>query len=722
MTGFLVLCCFAVWPELPPIEVHLPQDHLGQAFCTAEEAAQLRERLMVHPAAADNLARQIKQAQPLMTRPLTPPAAEGGSLAAYYCAADNQHLAPEPGGGHRCRRCGKVYSGEQYDRAHISWQHQFWLRGIEILGWLYTLTNDTAYAARAREILLAYADVCEQFSQAHPRADEGATRLRFLPQSLDEAYLLTALSVGYDRVAMSPPFRPEERQRIESLLIRPLLEAQRREDAGRSNWQSWHNAAIACAGLVLGDTTAVNAALNGPSGFLFQMREGVLDSGLWHEIALHYHFFALRAHIYLLEGLARCGVNLYELPMVPKLFDAPYRWPYPDGTLPALGDSDREPLSNYRELYEVGYRRIGRFYYLHALLPRDTLWGLVWGAATLPQGNWPDPPSVRTSNNAAEGVAILRNPARGIAAYLDYGTHTGSHTHPARLNLLLYAQDGERLVDRGRIAYAHPMYRSWYTQTLAHNACIVESRSQKPCAGKPVFFCKHEDFAMVRARANDCYGDVRLDRTVLLMDDMLIDIMQGHAGQELDYDLPFHLDGTWEDLPQTEPVVTMGAGYGYEHLEDMRRLPAEVKSLALRTGDNARMRIHLLGDSVNLIGTAPGRTPAERMPLLLRRQYARSAIFITAIDCAPDPTPHTDIHATTDGRIVVQWRNNRLDLWEQTYIIHQGRRFRVDTGTAQELTLEGTPVEKSPAERAREMQREIELKKLPPALREKMRQ
>lgn len=721
MLGFFVLCCVAVWPESPPIDLQIPTEHLGRAFCTEEEAAQLRERISVHPAAAENLARQIRRARPLMTQPIAPQAAEGGSLANYYCPADNRHLAPDPAGGHRCRRCGQVYSGEAYDRAHVSWQHQFWLRGIELLGWLYTVTADDVYAARAREILLAYAEVCEQFQREHANAPHAPMRLRFLPQSLDEAYLLTALSVGYDRVARAAVFSVEDRRRIESLLIRPLLDAQRRENAGLSNWQSWHNAAIVCAGLVLGDGEAVNAAVNGPSGFLFQMREGVLDSGLWHEIALHYHFFALRAHIYLLEGLARCGANLYGLPMVQRMFDAPFRWPYPDGTLPALGDSDREPLSDYRDLYEVGFRRIGRFYYLHCLLPRDSLWGLVWGVAALPQGNWPEPPSVRTSNSEAEGVAILRNPARGIAAYLDYGARSGSHTHPARLNLLLYAQGGERLADLGRIAYAHPMYRSWYTQTVAHNACVVESRSQKPCAGELVFFCKGDDFAIVRARAGECYDDVQLDRTVLLVDGLLLDILQGHGGQAFDYDLPYHFDGTWENLPEGEPVANMGAGHGYEHLEDMRRLPDEARSLLLRTGEDSRMRVHLIGEGVNLVGQAPGRTPAERIPLLLRRQYAQPAIFITVLDCGPETTEAADFSYTTEGRLAITWRDSRLDLWEQAYFTHRGRRFRVDTGTAQELGLDGTPVQKTPAERAREMQREMELRKLPPALREKMR-
>ena len=56
-----------------------------------------------------------------------------------------------------------------------------------------------------------------------------------------------------------------------------------RNNAGISNWQTWHNAALSNIGYCFNDTSLVNTSLYGKSGFLFQLENAMYDDGIWHE-------------------------------------------------------------------------------------------------------------------------------------------------------------------------------------------------------------------------------------------------------------------------------------------------------------------------------------------------------------------------------------------------------------------------------------------------------
>ena len=90
---------------------------------------------------------------------------------------------------------------------------------------------------------------------------------------------------------------------IEQDLLRAAVAVITRNNAGKSNWQSWHNAAIGAVGFALNDRALIDRALDDPkNGFRFQMRESVMPDGAWYEGAWGYHFFALDPHLYLAEA------------------------------------------------------------------------------------------------------------------------------------------------------------------------------------------------------------------------------------------------------------------------------------------------------------------------------------------------------------------------------------------------------------------------------------
>ena len=60
----------------------------------------------------------------------------------------------------------------------------------------------------------------------------------------------------------------------------------------------------------------ISGAIDGRSGFRFQLKNSVLGDGVWYEGARGYHFYALDAHTPLAEMAARAAIDLWPDPRV----------------------------------------------------------------------------------------------------------------------------------------------------------------------------------------------------------------------------------------------------------------------------------------------------------------------------------------------------------------------------------------------------------------------
>ena len=97
-----------------------------------------------------------------------------------------------------------------------------------------------------------------------------------------------------------------------------------------------------------------------------------------------------------------------------------------------------------------------------------------------------------------QGIGVLRRDGGRVYVALDYGHSGGGHGHPDRLNLLL-ASGGERwLDDMGTGPYVDPTLH-WYRSTLAHNAPLVNGRSQQRTHGVLRAFDERGDAGWVDA-------------------------------------------------------------------------------------------------------------------------------------------------------------------------------------------------------------------------------
>ncbi len=202
--------------------------------------------------------------------------------------------------------------------------------------------------------------------------------------------------------------------------------------------------------------------------------------GVHRERSTHYHFIALRSFVGARENCRRFGVAL------PAGFDERLTLACefardcrrPDGTIPALSDSD---TGDYDELLVLAGR----------LLSRDDL--LDGEPNTYADG----------------GYAIQRRDDRYLI--LDCGPlGDGGHGHYDALSVEAWAGGSALVLDPGRFTYAEgePNLRHWFRGTAAHNTVCVDGADQTPYArGRSSL--PSAEARLLRASADELVAEVR---------------------------------------------------------------------------------------------------------------------------------------------------------------------------------------------------------------------
>ena len=258
--------------------------------------------------------------------------------------------------------------------------------------------------------------------------------------------------------------------------LRAAVETIQRNDAGISNWQSWHNTAIGAAGFALADEALITAAIDGKSGFRSQMKNSITPDGNWYEGAWSYHFYALDPLLKLAQ-IAWCnGIDLYGNLPLRAMFSSPLLMVMPNGNLPAFNDSKEVTLFNYDTLYELAwsmYMEPG----FEALLGRRArgLNALLWGA---PEINKAPLTGLASAVFPESGYAVLRAPEGDHMLALKFGPHGGWHGHYDKLNFVSYATGATMALDSGTQSNAARTHDTWDKVTIVHNPVTVEETTQ----------------------------------------------------------------------------------------------------------------------------------------------------------------------------------------------------------------------------------------------------
>jgi hypothetical protein len=525
---------------------------------------------------------------------------------------------------------------------------------IANMGAVYALSGEEKYGDYARKLLLAYAD-------AHPGYGIGARPgfnhdpSKVFDQRLGDAIWLIQVARGYDLVHDLPALTAEERKHIEDDLVRASarhIAANSAHLTAPTNWSAIGTLAVLMAGCATDDADLINLALYGPGGSRDNVRGGVFfhfgpqcidTDGMWAEGAMGYQFMALEALVADAEVLWHRGIDLYRYRdcALKRLFDSPLQYVYPDLKTPAMHDSgygsiiDRDSF-----LYEFAYRRYGDPKHLLVLnqtglhldaqfqkFPVSVLYDRD-PAAPVTATEW------KSVNLSGVGYGILRNTtgAGSVSLLLDYGPDR-SHGHPDKLNLDLWAFGDRLLPDPGSVWYEEPMYRLWYHTTMAHNTLCVDELEQRPCGAEQLVYGPADSMGIQRARTDEAYAGVTMDRAVFLTPEYLADVFGAFARVPRKMDLCWHIRGTLaSDLPLTPFQLAAPLENGYSELTDVRHaVTGSSWSAAFSRGDRPVRFLAAGGEDTEVL-VAAGHLGQEQPPTIIQRRQTSSTVYGNVLD------------------------------------------------------------------------------------------
>ena len=624
--------------------------------------------------------------EPLIEHPPEIPTAKAHlSRAGGRCEVDGALLVYDPADArHRCPVCGREYAGEVHDRFRLYW-HQLWLaERVVHAAMLGVLLEDEAARSLAVTLLEGYTD---QYLR-YPNRDNvlGPSR-PFFSTYLESIWLLQ-LAIALDLLETGASREIGALGgRVRDRLIAPSAALIASYDEGMSNRQVWNNAALATAGVLLGDDALVERAIAGRSGLHAHLERALLRDGSWYE-GENYHLFAHRGLWYGVQIAERHGVAL-----PPELerrfregFAAPFRTLLPDLTYPSRRDSQyavsvRQP--RFAESCELGLARgdddrlvgmLARLYDpavphgdtgrartsadVERNLPATGLTraDLSWRSLLFAREELPPlvPYALESDLLPAQGIGVLRRDGGALYVALDYGHSGGGHGHPDRLNLLLADGDARWFDDPGTGSYVDPSLH-WYRSTLAHTAPLVDGHSQPRVDGQLLAFDDRDVAAWMSAEAT-LADDLHVRRSVVVMGDYLVDLLEWEGDAEHEIALPWHgvdlVNERGDPLARIPESIVGGEARedGFVFLSDTARIdaPDGVQRVLGATTDGRELHGWIIADPHTTWWSALAPdvpTRAGFAPLLLARARARRGRFISVwswSDAVVSAEPHAE--------------------------------------------------------------------------------
>jgi hypothetical protein len=526
------------------------------------------------------------------------------------CARDGSLLTFDPfePRAHRCPLCGEVYRGELHYRFWIYW-YQLWLAERAVhASVLAALGVGPGFTRLAERILGEYVDRYHTY----PNVDNvlGPTRL-FFSTYLESIWLLQ-ICVATDLLGANQRGLAD---RVRAGIVEPSRAIVAQYNEGASNRQVWNAVALLAAARVLGDDRGAESAVRGKWGIVAHLENGLLPDGTWYE-GENYHLFAHRGLWFGVTMAETAGLEI--APTLLKRFQLGFATPFatalPDFTLPSRRDSQYKiSLRQWRiaEHCELGFAReedpvlggaLSRMYTddiprrdtgrssssaeaernspASCLTRADLSWrALLRARAELPALEATPPKSALLP---AQGIAVFRRNAGRSYVALDYGHSGGGHGHPDRLNLLLADGSTRWLDDYGTGSYVDPSLH-WYRSTLAHNAPLIDGKSQARVDGHLRAHDERGAAGWISAIAEQLGPSANVERSIVVMSNYLVDELRWTADRAVRLELPIHAN---VELTTAAPVESIPLDGG-DGLEDGFRFVRDVSVQRLPAGDVA---------------------------------------------------------------------------------------------------------------------------------------
>ena len=413
--------------------------------------------------------------------------------------------------------------------------------------------------------------------------------------------------------------------------------------------------------------------------------------------------------------------------------DGPLYYAFPDLTQAGFGDSEQTPIDNYVHFYELGYARYGdpcyawflRRAYERLGQPRQRCFadphdrrplqsGLYpWGChpwdmaerlgrerAPLADGTFCATGQVRSGSRVfpSSGFVVLNHPAARdgelptdttTSLCVSFGPYSGGHGHPDKLSFALN-RAGRRLValsDLPQDGYSDPLHATWCSETVSETTIVVDERSQRPASpwgrdsdadpiiGRLVTFCADGLAQLVRASCDSAYPGVQLDRTLVFVGGVLVDLYRVAAESPHQYDWTLYCPGAPHPSAPLETIgEVLGTENGYQHLRNPRRLRSignagsALACTFAASGEGLRVTLSpdpaaeaILVDAPRCMGY---RQEGQAIPGLMVRRRGSNALFGSVLQPEADRRA-VAIETRTDSGSV----SARVSLGEETYAV-----------------------------------------------------
>jgi len=601
---------------------------------------------------------------------------QGGLWSHYFiCPGTGNSLVYDPASPHRhfCRDDGKYYEGELLDGAWRTHRHNGNVELMNSAALVYAVSGEEKYAEFARGLLVRYAKLYYRYPPHGGPAGLG----RITGQSLNEAVWLISATMAFDLIADSPCMTEKDEKAIAKKLFIPAAQHIENYNFGVHNIQVWSDVAMLMAGLL----SRKNHFIRNPlSDLEIQIAEGIREEGMWFETSLGYHLYAMRP-FYVLAAICRNrGLEVCGNPKFRKYFTALANFVMPDMSFPSINDGSGGTLSAMAQgivmaRYAFDDESLDS---LIQYLGDELKWkpGLQYMPVYYrdPGGEperWKPPET--SSHMPDTGLTILRRD--GMYALLKYNKKGTGHDHFDRLGIIFHDGERELFPDLGTVPYAHPLYKSWYKRTEAHNTLMVDGMQHTLDECEPPVFYDERSFVGVTVECGGVYEGVTMRRTLALAGGALIDVMVADSEQERTYDWLLRANAGFEAGMEDAPVID--APSPNENIEFTQRQrmegPVSVGWPALKgSGKEAVTNLVYFTpwqESELYRGRSVGSRGDVRIPILMWRQKGRRAVFAAVTSTAPDRIEITaggsEIEFSLDGKqILIINRAGEITSWK----------------------------------------------------------
>jgi hypothetical protein len=591
------------------------------------------------------VAEYVKDAEGFIGEPTVFPPRGGQHNQWYQCDKCQVALKTIDPTSHRCPKCGKVYSGHPYDDVIFSQQHSSNLQRMLTAAWAYAISQEERFAEYAAQILLGYAGRYKDYPYHSASLKTGESWGRragghLFEQTLTEASCLAGrIGPAYDLIHDSGALSQEEHNRIRQGLLLPMLDNIDRNKAGKSNWQTWHNAAMIWGGALIHEPAWVtNAIEDDKNGFYYQMGVSVSKEGMWYENSWGYHFYTLSALVNMAETARHLGIDLWSDGRLKRMFTLPVYYTMANGMLPRFGDDVNSSVKRIGHVLEPAYHAYKDPQMLPLLEDRLDFEAVKLGRSAQPT---PEPPDLQSMVFEDAGHAIMRTQGQaGLTAAMTFGPYGGFHGHYDKLSFVFFGFGQELGVDPGRArsqAYRLPIHADWYKATISHNTVLVDGKSQKPAAGKLELFERQSDYTVVAASCDQAYPGVRHARWLIMTGSYLLVFDALRSDVEHRFDWIYHNRGDRVVCEAARNNVTPADKYpGGEYIQDCRQ-GATGDTICVRFENpdiTTLLTVAAQEDTMVTIGEGVGASIGDGVPMTMIGRDGRNADFVAVLEPA----------------------------------------------------------------------------------------